>query len=180
VEDDLGRDLALSIARSMVMVVKRPGTQVQVSPQLAAQASARDVIQEVCEYVLGSLNADLSVQTLADRACMSTRNFSRVFRRETNFTPGEFVEMARLHAARCMLEDTTPHAMKMVAYRCGFETVNNMRRAFLRTLGVCPSDYRRRFEPTGQPASIRPPPQLSWREPGREAQGSDGGCAGVS
>jgi transcriptional regulator GlxA family with amidase domain len=87
---------------------------------------------------------------------MSTRNFSRVFRRETNFTPGEFVEMARLQAARCMLEDRTPPAMKMVAYRSGFETVNNMRRAFLRGLGVCPSDYRRRFQQADQPASLGP------------------------
>jgi transcriptional regulator GlxA family with amidase domain len=144
VEEDFGRDLALAVARRLVMFVKRPGGQVQVSAHLAAQSSAKSNIQQVQEWVLDNLTADHSIEALSRRAAMSARNFSRVFRRETKVTPAEFVEMARMQAARQMLEDTDV-PLQRLAYFCGFHNVETMRRSFVRTLGMRPTEYRQKF-----------------------------------
>jgi transcriptional regulator GlxA family with amidase domain len=144
VEEDFGRELALIVARYMVMFLKRPGGQSQFSAHLAAQMSTKSQIQQAQEYVLENLSKDLSVDALALRAGMSTRNFSRVFRRELKYTPAAFVDAARIDAARRMLADTrTP--LQRVARACGFGTVNSMRRVFVRNLGVSPHDYRKSF-----------------------------------
>jgi transcriptional regulator GlxA family with amidase domain len=144
VEEDFGRELALIVARYMVMFLKRPGGQSQFSAHLAAQMSTKSQIQQAQEYVLENLSKDLSVDALALRAGMSTRNFSRVFRRELKYTPAAFVDAARIDAARRMLADTkTP--LQRVARACGFGTVNSMRRVFVRNLGVSPQDYRKSF-----------------------------------
>lgn len=144
VEEDFGRELALTVARYMVMFLKRPGGQSQFSAHLAAQMSTKSQIQQAQEYVLDNLSADLSVDVLAHRAGMSTRNFSRVFHREVKLTPAGFVDAARIDAARRMLADTkTP--MQRIARACGFGSLNTMRRVFVRNLGVTPLDYRRSF-----------------------------------
>ncbi|MCW2241671.1 GlxA family transcriptional regulator [Azospirillum canadense] len=145
VEEDWGRPLALAVARELVMFLKRPGGQSQFSAHLAAQSSERSAIQAVQAWVLDNLTGDLAVNALAKRANMSARNFARVFRLEAHMTPGDFVEAARVDAARRMLEDTdTP--LQRVAARCGFGNTNALRRAFLRRLQVTPGEYRRRFE----------------------------------
>jgi transcriptional regulator GlxA family with amidase domain len=144
VEEDYGRDLALIVARYMVMFLKRPGGQSQFSAHLMAQMSGKTPIQQAQEYVLANLAAPLSVETLALRAGMSTRNFARVFRSEMDMTPAEFIDMARLDAARRMLQDSaTP--LQRIAALCGFTNVEGMRRTFTRHLGVSPVDYRQRF-----------------------------------
>ncbi len=146
-EEDHGRDLALLVARYMVMFLKRPGGQSQFSAHLAAQASSRTGIQKIQEYVLDNLSADLSVDALAAHAGMSPRNFARVFKRDVGHPPAEFVEAARLDAARRMLVDSsTP--LQRIAYMCGFGDAGTMRRAFVRTLGTNPADYRKRFRTT--------------------------------
>ncbi len=152
VEEDHGRDLALIVARYMVMFLKRPGGQSQFSAHLVAQMSGMTRIQEAQDFVLKNLSAPLSVEELASQVGMSTRNFARVFRLETNMTPSDFVDAARLDAARRMLEDTNLQLQK-VAARVGFGDVSNMRRAFVRRLGVTPGDYRRRFF-TAWPAAV--------------------------
>ncbi|WP_181040138.1 GlxA family transcriptional regulator [Paremcibacter congregatus] len=144
IEDDYGRALALKTARQLVVFLRRPGGQSQFSAHLAAQVAEESTIQSVQQWVLHNLNADLSLPALADKAAMSVRNFSRVFRNETEMTPADFVELARIDAARRLLEDSdTP--LQRVASRCGFTNVDLMRRAFLRRSGIKPSDYRRRF-----------------------------------
>lgn len=159
VEEDHGRELALIVARYMVMFLKRPGGQSQFSAHLAAQMSSRTPIQRSQEYVLENLTADLSVDRLAARVGMSTRNFSRIFRREVNLTPAEFVEAARLDAARRMLQDTAS-SLQRIAHGCGFGTVTNMRRVFIRNLGVPPLDYRKRFR-TAWPDRREPEPAVT-------------------
>lgn len=144
VEEDYGRDLALTVARYMVMFLKRPGGQSQFSAHLAAQISGKTRIQSVQQYVLDHLGAQLSVETLAEQAGMSVRNFTRVFRREINMTPTDFVDAARIDAARLLLEDTG-RSLKQIATRCGFVNENGMRRAFVRNLGLGPGEYRLRF-----------------------------------
>jgi AraC-like DNA-binding protein len=128
----------------MVMFLKRPGGQSQFSAHLAAQMSTKSQIQQAQEFVLENLSADLSVDGLARRAGMSTRNFSRVFRRDVKLTPAAFVDAARIDAARRMLTDTkTP--LQRIARACGFGNLTTMRRVFARNLGVAPLDYRKRF-----------------------------------
>jgi transcriptional regulator GlxA family with amidase domain len=144
VEEDLGRDAALEVARWLVLFLRRPGGQSQFSTQLSAQIAEREPLRELQAWIADNLGADLSVPALAERACMSPRNFARAFSREVGVTPGAYVEAARVEAARMAL-DGTQEPIESVARRCGFGTVETMRRAFHRRLGVGPSGYRDRF-----------------------------------
>lgn len=145
VEEDWGRDLALAVARYMVLFLKRPGGQSQFSAHLLAQATEKSQIRETQEYVLEHLADDLTVDKLARHARMSTRNFTRTFHRETGLTPADFIRAARIEAARRLLEDSSL-PLKRLAFESGFGTVSVMRRAFLRSIGVGPQDYRMRFQ----------------------------------
>jgi len=144
VEEDLGRDVALATARWLVLFLKRPGGQAQFSAQLAAQVAEREPLRELQEWLPGNLGEDLSVPALARRACMSERNFARAFRGETGMTPAAYVEMARVESARIALE-TSNVPVETIARQAGFGTVETMRRAFRRRVGVSPNSYRGRF-----------------------------------
>ncbi|VVD86675.1 HTH-type transcriptional regulator CdhR [Pandoraea eparura] len=144
VEEDLGRAVAMKVARQFVMFLKRPGGQSQFSAYLTAQASEKDAIRDVQEWVLQNLTQTLSVEALSERAGMSARNFARIFKQECGTTPASFVEDARIDAARRLLEETQ-HPLKKVASLTGFADPNGLRRAFLRKLSVSPVEYRRRF-----------------------------------
>jgi len=145
VEEDYGRDIALIVARYMVMFLKRPGGQPQFSAHLVAQIAEKSSIQSTVDHILSSLKADLSVEALAKRAKMSARNFSRVFLRDVGVTPADFVEFARLDAARRMLQDTSM-PLQRIADVSGFGDLHGMRRVFRRNLGVGPTDYRGAFQ----------------------------------
>ncbi|HXC45073.1 MAG TPA: GlxA family transcriptional regulator [Solirubrobacteraceae bacterium] len=149
VEEDLDRNAALAIARGLVLFLRRPGNQSQFSATLAAQEPAREPLREVRRQIVENPGADLSVEALAQRADMSPRHFARVFRAETGVTPARYVESVRLEAARRALEDSA-QPVAGVAVECGFGTPETMRRSFLRTLGVGPAEYRRRFHPALQ------------------------------
>ncbi|MBO9651201.1 MAG: GlxA family transcriptional regulator [Variovorax sp.] len=144
VEEDHGRELALRVARELVMFLKRPGGQSQFSAHLAAQTSERSSVREIQDHVLAHLKDDLSVPALASRASMSERTFARVFRSETGTTPAEFVENARIDAARRLAEESDLPA-KRLADAVGYANVDGFRRAFSRRLGVSLVEYRRRF-----------------------------------
>ena len=144
VEEDLGREVALEAARWLVVFLQRPGGQAQFSAQLAAQAADRAPLRELQAWIPDHLDEDLSVRALARRACMSDRNFARAFRRETGMTPGAYVESARVERARIALE-TGDLPVEAIALQAGFGTVETMRRAFRRRVGVSPNDYRTRF-----------------------------------
>jgi transcriptional regulator GlxA family with amidase domain len=146
VEQDRGRDLALEVARWLVMFVQRPGGQAQFSAQLAAQLADDAPIRELQTWIADNPGADLSVNSLADRAAMSPRNFARVFRREIGVTPAAYVETIRTECARRALE-TSNRSIEQITRDCGFGTTETMRRAFLRQLGVAPAAYRSRFRP---------------------------------
>ncbi|HKN15001.1 MAG TPA: GlxA family transcriptional regulator [Candidatus Binatus sp.] len=143
-EEDHGRDVALAVARELVMFLRRPGGQSQFSVQLSAQVADREPIRELQRWIADHLGTDLSVEALARRAAMSPRNFARVFIREVGVTPGEFVENSRVEAVRRRLEESAD-GVDSIASECGFGTRESMRRAFIRTLHVPPSAYRSRF-----------------------------------
>ncbi|MEJ8814446.1 GlxA family transcriptional regulator [Variovorax ureilyticus] len=144
VEEDHGRELALRVARELVMFLKRPGGQSQFSAHLAAQTSERSSVREIQDHVLAHLKDDLSVPALASLARMSERTFARIFRSETGTTPAEFVENARIDAARRLAEESDLPA-KRLADAVGYANVDGFRRAFSRRLGVSLVEYRRRF-----------------------------------
>jgi transcriptional regulator GlxA family with amidase domain len=144
VEEDLGREVALRVARWLVLFLKRPGGQSQFSAPLARQEAERPPLRDLQGWIPEHLREDLSVAALARRAGMSPRNFARVFTREVGRTPARFVEEARVEAARRALEDGDD-GVAGVAAGCGFASAEVMRRAFLRRIRVTPNDYRRRF-----------------------------------
>jgi transcriptional regulator GlxA family with amidase domain len=147
IEEDHGRTVALRVARSLVVHLKRTGGQSQFSNLLLAQFASSPPVRLVQEWALENLAADLSVKAMAARAHMSERTFRRAFADETGETPRDFVERIRIDAARGLFEEAQL-PVQAVATRCGFETIDNLRRAFVRRLGVTPLQYRQRFRLT--------------------------------
>ncbi|MFI1395611.1 GlxA family transcriptional regulator [Streptomyces sp. NPDC020681] len=152
VEEDHGRDVALTVARILVVFLRRPGNQAQFSAQLAAQTARREPLREVQHWVSEHPDGDLSVESLAGRARLSPRHFARAFQAETGMTPGRYVERVRLEHARRLLEDTA-YGVQEVSRAAGYGTPEAMRRAFVKTLGTAPAEYRRRFHAPAQPAT---------------------------
>ncbi|MDX3665485.1 GlxA family transcriptional regulator [Streptomyces europaeiscabiei] len=150
VEEDIGREVALSIARHLVVFLRRPGNQAQFSAQLAAQTARREPLREVQQWITEHPGDDLSVERLAARARLSPRHFARAFQAETGTTPGRYVDRVRLEHARRLLEDTTD-GVEEISRTCGYGTSEAMRRAFVKTLATSPAEYRRRFRPACAP-----------------------------
>ena len=150
VEDDLGRDAALEIARHLVVFLRRPGNQAQFSAQLAAQLANREPLRDVQRWISEHPAADLSVETLASRARLSPRQFARAFAAEVGMPPGRYVDRVRLELARHRMEDTAD-GVEQTARFCGYGTPETMRRAFIQALGISPDEYRRRFRPASHP-----------------------------
>ncbi|MFF1640580.1 GlxA family transcriptional regulator [Streptomyces sp. NPDC058246] len=144
VEEDLGREAALTVARHLVVFLRRPGNQAQFSAQLAAQTAQRAPLREVQQWITEHPDDDLSVESLAARARLSPRHFARAFQAETGMTPGRFVERVRLEHARRLLEDTGD-GIEEISRASGYGTPEAMRRVFVKTLGSAPAEYRRRF-----------------------------------
>jgi len=141
VEEDCGAALAHEAARELVLFLRRPGGQPQVSVSLASQASEMASIRELQIWIAEHLGSRLSVDELAERMAMSVRNFERVFTREVGTTPSQYVLQTRVEAARRQLE-RTELGLKRVASSVGFGSVDVMRRAFVRLLGITPRRYR--------------------------------------
>lgn len=144
VEEDLGHAIAVETARWLVLFAKRPGGQAQFSSALDLQRSERRPLRAVQDWIASNLEADLSVERLAERAGMSVRGFSRAFSRELGITPASYVEAVRIEHARGALESSQAK-VETIACRSGFGTPETMRRAFGRRLGVSPAEYRDRF-----------------------------------
>ena len=153
VEEDLGSELALEVARTLVVFLKRPGGQSQFSAYLTSEAS-RPELRDLQAWIMVNLTKDLRVETLAERLCMSPRNFARFFLAEAGMTPAKFVELARIDAARHYLGSTTL-SIESVADKSGFGDPERMRRAFIRQLGVNPQGYRDRFSGSNPHSTIK-------------------------
>lgn len=141
VEEDCGVALAHEAARELVLFLRRPSGQPQVSVSLAAQASEMASIRELQIWIAEHLQRRLTVEDLAHRMSMSVRNFERVFTREVGTTPSQYVLQMRVETARRQLE-RTGNGLKQVAAAAGFGSVPVMRRAFTRLLGITPLRYR--------------------------------------
>lgn len=145
VVEDIGRHAALSLARSLVCYLVRPGGQSQFSTPLQQQAQgASDKFDGLNAWIPENLGANLSVEALAEREGMSPRNFSRLYRQHTGMTPAKAVEAFRIEAA-CRLLEETEVSLTSIAGQCGFYDDERLRRALMRAKGVAPGEYRQRF-----------------------------------
>jgi transcriptional regulator GlxA family with amidase domain len=143
VEEDLGRAIALRVARYLVMFLKRPGGQAQFSAALSLQ-STDDHFAGLHDWLAEHLAENLPLARLAARVGMSERTFLRRYRAATGLSPARAIERLRVEAARQLLAETRLPA-KRIAVRCGFGSEETMRRSFVRLQGVSPQDYRQRF-----------------------------------
>jgi transcriptional regulator GlxA family with amidase domain len=142
VAQDCGSAIAVEAARELVLFLRRPAGQTQLSVTLAAQASEMQPIQELQVWVADNLSRrDLSTSALADRVSMSVRNFARVFTADVGTTPAKYVLHLRVEAARRLLQSSS-RDLRQIARAVGFGTVDGMRRAFVRVLGKSPKDVR--------------------------------------
>ncbi|MDR5756077.1 helix-turn-helix domain-containing protein [Caballeronia sp. LZ035] len=144
VEQDFGADIALDVARDLVVFLRRQGGQSQFSAHLDCNATQNVSVRDLQNWMLEHLDQDLATPDMASRAAMSVRSFNRCFRKETGTTPTAFLMRARIEAARRMLEEGNLPA-KTIAADSGFKTYDAMRKAFQTTLGITPLVYRERF-----------------------------------
>lgn len=144
VEDDYGTDAAQTVARYMVMYLRRPGGQTQFAAPVWMPRAKRAPIRDVQEAIEAEPGGAHSIPALARRAAMSPRHFTRVFSDEVGEAPGAYVERIRIEAARRQLEETDD-TVTVIAARCGFGSAETLRRNFVRRLGISPDQYRKTF-----------------------------------
>lgn len=144
VEDDYGTEVAQTVARYLVLHLRRPGGQAQFAAPVWMPRAKREPIRTVQEAIEGEPGGPHSVPELARRAAMSPRHFTRVFTEEIGEAPGAYVERMRTEAARRQLTETDD-TVTVIAARCGFGTSETMRRNFIRRVGISPDQYRRTF-----------------------------------
>jgi transcriptional regulator GlxA family with amidase domain len=150
---DCGAEVALNVAKRLVVFTQRQGGQSQFSPFLTPIVVEASPVSVVQHYVLAHLTEALTIKRLAALVAMSSRNFARIFARDAQVTPAEFIESARLDAARALLE-SSDEPMKSVAYRCGFRSTKQMRLVFIKRLGITAMRYRANFAAFRETATV--------------------------
>jgi transcriptional regulator GlxA family with amidase domain len=144
VAEDWGHELAVRVAKRLVVYIQREGGQSQYSPYMGTGRDEDPIIGKVHRYVTEHITDALSIEQLADAVGVSRRTFSRVFAKCAKVTPSAFVEQVRVDSARKLLEDSDA-PLKTVAYKCGFSSATHMRTTFSRRIEVTPKQYRQRF-----------------------------------
>lgn len=144
VGEDLGNEAALRIARNLVLFLRRPGGQAQFSVALQSQQAQGSNLNELGVWISEHLQMDLTVEVLAERLSTSVRTLIRLFQRELQTTPAKFVEDIRLEAA-CRSLELGSRSLNEIAKHCGYNSVDVLRKAFTRRIGVSPKDFARRF-----------------------------------
>lgn len=144
VTEDWGHDMALRIAKQLIVYIRRDGGQSQYSPYLAVGPKEETIVAKVLRHVTDHISEPLSIEQLADAVGVSRRTFSRVFAKDASMTPSAFVEQVRVDFSRKLLEETDL-PLKTVAFRCGFHSANHMRVIFARRLDTTPREYRQGF-----------------------------------
>lgn len=147
IAEDWGNELAVSVAKRLVVYIHREGGQSQSSPFLALRPEEHSIVTTVMRYVTEHISEAISMDQLADAVSVSRRTFSRIFSKYAAVTPAVFVEQVRVDHARKMLEDTDA-PLKTIAFNCGFHNSTHMRMIFSRRLNTTPKEYRSRYRST--------------------------------
>jgi transcriptional regulator GlxA family with amidase domain len=156
IEEDYGAQVALAVARELVVYVKRPGGQEQFSEPLKFQIASTSRFADLAAWILGDLEQNLSVEALAERVNLCPRQFSRRFKVEFKSSPAAFVQRLRLDDARRRLS-IAGATVESIANSTGFSSPDSFRRAFVQLYGVAPQQYRNRF-----PADMQPVPTYNY------------------
>ncbi|MBN3764103.1 helix-turn-helix domain-containing protein [Burkholderia sp. Ac-20365] len=151
VGEDQGNDVALEIAKNLVLFLRRPGGQAQFSVALQSQRTSGSSMDDLCHWINEHLHANLTTEMLADKASTSVRTLIRMFQRELKTTPARYVEDVRLEAVRRALE-LGERSIDEIARRCGYGSSDVLRKAFTRRMGVSPREYAQRFSPDSDAA----------------------------
>jgi transcriptional regulator GlxA family with amidase domain len=146
IEEDFGRQMALDVAKYLIVYLRRAGGQSQFSPLLESLAVPGSQTVLLQQYMLDHLHLEHTVASLAERVHMSSRNLTRTFTRECGVGPMTFLNNARIDTARRYLEGTEL-SLREIARRCGYDTMDGFRRTFQRRLNINPAEYRERFRP---------------------------------
>ncbi len=141
-EEDYGKAIASEVAKHLVLHLKRPGVQTQFGNAVSDYEMLSPLTKIIRNLLKDKLGQSISIEYMAEAVHMSTRNFSRVFLKESGMTPGRFLEKMRLDQAKNMLE-YTGMSIDMIAEKCGFRTAISLRRLFLKYLSVSPAQYRK-------------------------------------
>ena len=152
VQEDCGKDVAMSVAHRKVMFLRRSGGEKQVSAHLSAQMVGHEGLAALAQWIVENAARDMTLEMLAERGALSTRSLSRLFARELGMSPARFIERTRVEAARRMLEESDLR-IEAIARRTGFGSEERMRRAFQRTLGMSPREYHERYHERGADAA---------------------------
>ncbi|MEX5559341.1 GlxA family transcriptional regulator [Pseudomonas rhodesiae] len=144
VAQDHGKQVAVEVAKVLLVVMKRQGGQAQFSPMTSAVAPQETPITRVQNHVLAHLEQSFTIESMAALAGMSARHFARLFAKDVQMTPMAFLQGARIDRARHLLE-TTELPLKTVAFHAGFGSVRHMRFLFSEKLGLTPTQYRQQF-----------------------------------
>jgi transcriptional regulator GlxA family with amidase domain len=150
--EDQGHRLASEVARELVMFVHRPGGQSQFSTGLVQQAPVSAPLRRAVEGIRQTPARRFTLESLAERAAVSPRHLSRLFRRELNLSAGDFIERVRIERAQRALEEGDG-SLSTIAEHCGFGSADRMRCIFIKRLGISPSEYRQRF--SVQPSQLQ-------------------------
>ncbi|MBS0661477.1 MAG: GlxA family transcriptional regulator [Verrucomicrobia bacterium] len=153
IEEDLGPGVALAAARDMVVYIKREGTQAQFSAPLKFQTDASGRFADLAAWIVRHLEADLSVERLAERACVSPRHFARLFKQAMGRTPASYIEDLRLDEARQRLASGNAK-IEAIATSIGYGSADAFRRAFERRFQLSPATYRQRFGRRAKPFAL--------------------------
>ena len=144
IAEDWGHELAMKVAKQLIVYIRRDGGQSQYSPYLAVGPDEDSLVARVLRYVTDHISDDLGIEQIADAVGVSRRTFARAFAKHAQVTPSVFVDQVRIDFARKLLEETDV-PLKTVAFRCGFDNATRMRMIFSRQLQVTPKQYRERF-----------------------------------
>ena len=144
IAEDWGHELAIKVAKQLIVYIRRDGGQSQYSPYLAVGPDENSLVARVLKYVTDHISDALTIEDIADAVGVSRRTFSRAFAKHAHVTPSVFVDQVRIDFARKLLEETDV-PLKTIAFRCGFDNPTRMRMIFSRQLNTTPKLYRERF-----------------------------------
>lgn len=143
VERVAGYDVAKQCGRALLIDAPRTW-QASFSAPLMNNQHHDDKIRGAQDYMHEYFNTQLSIDDLAQRVGMSTRNFTRRFKQATNEAPLAYLHQLRINCAKQLLE-TDFKSVQQVCYEVGYEDVPFFRNIFKRYTGLAPGEYKQRY-----------------------------------
>lgn len=139
-----GSSIANSVARRLVVPPHRQGGQAQFIAQAIPETRSNSRLSELCDWVRQNLQLSHTVASLAERASISRRTFTRQFKQLTGNSFLPWLQSERLSHVQRLLESTDA-PIAGIAEQAGFGSPESLRVHFRRQFGISPSEWRRQF-----------------------------------